>query len=63
MKTWKKALIAALCIFAIAGLVFACLMCKAYYDKYYKISYWENWTDYVSENIVLKHSYKGMGGL
>ena len=62
MTPWKKILIAALCVFAIAGLVFACLMCKIYYDKYYKISYWESWTDYVSENIVLVHGYKGMEG-
>ena len=59
---WKKILITALCVIAIAGLVFAGLMCKAYYDKYYKLSYWENWTDYVSKDIVLKHGYKGMGG-
>lgn len=62
MKTWKKVLIAALCVFAIAGLVFACLMCKIYYDKCYKLSYWESWTDYVSPNIVLVHGYKGMEG-
>lgn len=62
MTPWKKVLIAALCVFAIAGLVFACLMCKIYYDKYYKISYWESWTDYMSENIVLVHGYKGMEG-
>lgn len=62
MKTWKKILIAALCVIAIAGLTFAGLMCKIYYDKYYKLSYWESWTDYVSENIVLVHGYKGMQG-
>ena len=62
MKTWKKTLIIALCVMAVAGLIFAGLMCKIYYDKYYKISYWESWTDYVSENIVQVHGYKGMEG-
>ena len=58
----KKILIASLGMLAIAALVFACLMCKIYYDKYYKISYWESWTDYLSEHIVLEHGYKGMEG-
>ena len=62
MTPWKKVLIAALCVFAIAGLVFACLMCKIYYDRYYKLRYWESRTDYVSENIVLVHGYKSMEG-
>ena len=62
MKTWKKTLIIALCVMAVAGLIFAGLMCKIYYDKYYKISYWENWSDYVSDYIVLEHGYKGMEG-
>ena len=59
---WKKILIIALCVLAVGVTVFACLMCKIYYDKYCKISYWENWTDYVSENIVKMHGYKGMEG-
>ena len=62
MTPWKKILITALCVIAIAGLTFAGLTCYVYYDKYHKISYLESWTDYVSENIVLVHGYKGMEG-
>ena len=39
---WKKILIAALCVLAVAALVFACLLANVYYDKYHKSYYWEN---------------------
>ena len=57
---WRKFLIIALCVIAIAGLIFSGLMCYIYYNKYQKISYWESRSDYVSEHIVLVHGYKGM---
>ena len=62
MTSWKKVWIAALCVLAIAGIIFVGLMCNVYYDKYHKISYWEGYTQYVSPNIVLVRGYKGWEG-
>ena len=62
MTTWKKVLIIGLCIFAVAAFLFACLLCGVYYEKKYKVDYWEGYTQYVSPNIVLVHGYKGIEG-
>ena len=62
MTTWKKVLIVALCIFAVAAFVFVALLCGVYYEKKFKVDYWESWTDYVSPTIVLVHGYKGVKG-
>ena len=56
---WKKVLIVALCVIGVAALLFACLMCHVYYEKKFKVTYWEGHTEYVSPNIVLVHGYKG----
>ena len=58
--TWKKVLIIALCLLGSAALILVGLMCKAYYDKNYKVIYWETWTTYVSPNIVMEHGRKGI---
>ena len=58
--TWKKVLIIALCLLGSAALILVGLMCKAYYDKNYKVTYWETWTTYVSPNIVMEHGHKGI---
>ena len=62
MKTWKKVMIVALCVLAIAGIIFVGLMCNVYYEKKLKVDYWEGYTEYVSPNIVLVHGYKGWEG-
>lgn len=59
MKTWKKILITALCVLAVAALVFACLMANIYYDKYHKSHYWENLARPISENVLMVDGYKG----
>ncbi len=59
MKTWKKILITALCVPAVAALVFACLMANIYYDKYHKSHYWENLARPISENVLMVDGYKG----
>ena len=59
MKTWKKILIIALCVLAIAGLTFAGLMWKVYYDKYHKSYYWENLARPISENILMVDGCSG----
>lgn len=62
MKTWKKILIVALCVLSVAALVFACLMCKIYYEKYHKSYYWENLARPISENILMVDGYEGEKG-
>ena len=57
--TWKKILITALCVLAVAALVFACLMANVYYDKYHKSHYWENLARPISENVLMVDGYKG----
>lgn len=57
--TWKNVLIVALCVIGVAVLLFAGLMCHVYYEKKFKVTYWERYTEYVSPNIVLVHGYKG----
>lgn len=59
---WKKVLIVALCVIGVAALLFVGLMCSVYYEKKFKVDYWESWMTYVSPNIVLVHGYKGMNG-
>lgn len=57
---WKKILIVALCVVAVTAFLFVCLLCGVYYEKKFKIDYWEGYTQYVSPNIALVHGYKGM---
>lgn len=59
MKTWKKILIAALCVLAVGVTVFACLLANVYYDKYHKVSYWDVQPQYVSENILMVYGSLG----
>ena len=58
-SNWKKVFIVALCIFAVAALFFAGILCHIYYEKKFQVDYWEGYTQYVSPNIVLVHDYKG----
>ena len=62
MKTWKKILIAALCVLAVSVVIFVGMLADVYYEKNYKISYWESSSEYISPNIVLLYGYKGMQG-
>lgn len=62
MKTRKKIIVAALCVLAVAALLFACIMAQVYYDKYHKVNYWETLSRRVSPNILLVYGYHGMNG-
>ena len=62
MKTWKKILIAALCVLAVSVVIFVGMLADVYYEKNYKISYWESSSEYISPNIILVYGYKGMQG-
>lgn len=60
MKVWKKILIVALCVLAVAALVFAGLSAYGYYEKNHRISYWETQPQHVSADILMVHGYHGM---
>lgn len=59
MKIWKRIMIVALCVLAVAALTFVGLLCQAYYDKYHKEYYWENLSRMVSPNILMEYGEKG----
>ena len=59
-KKWKKALIIGLCLVGVAAFLFACLLCGIYYEKHYKIDYWEGWSNKISPAILLERGYVGM---
>ena len=53
MTIWKRILIIALCVLAMAVLVFVCIVAQIYYDRYHKDYYWDNLARPVSENIIM----------
>ena len=57
MKTWKKILITALCVIAVAAAVIAGLAAKTYYDKYHT-RYYGNAVTRLSANIVQIEGYE-----
>ena len=62
MKVWKKILIAALGVLAVAAAFFVGLLTYIYYEKYHQVSYWETQPQHVSQNILMVHGYHGMNG-
>ena len=59
-KTWKKVLIAALAVLAVAAAVDTGLYVKTRYDIYHGVSYWETQPQHVSPNILMVHGHHGL---
>jgi len=63
MKTWKKILIIALCVLALAAAVIAGLCAYVYYEKYHNVTYWEpQQSRYISSNILMEYGFHGQEG-